>query len=80
MKTNKVQIVGYIDDHRIDTTLEFGKLTKGDVIEAIKSNSSANRQAALTFTDIHGNMLSLNFFRIKVANLKVIEIVDALSM
>lgn len=80
MNTNKIQIVGDIDGQRVDTTLEFGKLTKGDVIEAIKSHSTANPPAALTFTDIHGNMLSINFFRTKVANLKVIEIVDALNM
>lgn len=79
MKTNKIQIVGDIDGQRIDTTLEFGKLDKSDVIEAIRSLSTANPPAALTFTDIRGNILSLNFNRIKAANLKVIEIVDALN-
>lgn len=79
MKTNKIQIVGDIDGQRIDTTLEFGKLDKSGVIEAIRSHSTANPPEALTFTDIHGNILSLNFFRIKAANLKVIEIVDALN-
>ena len=76
MNTNKIQIVGDIDGQRVDTTLEFGKLDKSGVIEAIRSHSTE----ALTFTDIHGNILSLNFNRIKVANLKVIEIVDALNM
>ena len=79
MNTNKIQIVGDIDGQRIDMTLEFGKLDKGGVIESIRSYSTANPPKALTFTDIHGNMLSLNFSRIKVANLKVIEIVDALK-
>lgn len=77
MRTNKIQIVGNIDGQPIDTTLEFARTDKSTVIESIKATSSSNPPKPLTFTDIHGNILSLNFPRIKTVELKVIEIIDA---
>lgn len=72
MRMNVVQIVGTIDGQPIDCTMEFANLDKAGTVEAIRT-ASGSQPAALTLTDIHGNILNLNFPRIRLAQLKVIE-------
>lgn len=76
MYTNKVQIVGTIDGQPVDCTMEFASLDKAGVINLIKTYSSSQK-GALTFTDIHGNILNFNFPRSRVVQLKVIDVIDA---
>ena len=80
MKTNKIQFIGTVDGQMLDVTLEFARMDKAMVLKAIRACSCANPATPLTFTDIHGNILNINFNRSKVVQLSVIEIFDALNM
>lgn len=79
MRTNKIQFYGTVDGQQINVTMEFARMDKGQVLDLIKTCSGANPAKPLTLTDIHGNIFSINFNRVKVTELKVIEIVDALN-
>jgi len=58
----------------VDSTMEFTSVDKGSIVDSIRKYSTSRDGNTLTLVDIHGNILSLNFARFKVANLKVIEI------
>lgn len=77
--THKLQIVGNIDNKPLDTTMEFANLDKAAMLTAIREQASTLPRGTLTVTDIHGNMLSLNFSRIKVLDIRVVEIFDVPS-